>query len=167
MKNLITTCIILTIFMPFGSNGSDSSNFQNYMKKKCDFVSSKVTVCKISMARLYSSGKYFSGRNIQIFGYMAIDNGELALFRDKLSYMYGVNDNSIVIDAPYKYKKSIASKWNKSYVFVTGRFTVSAEHAERLGVLSNIKYIFEPGVRPKVKEDNQLYIRERRQAKKH
>lgn len=160
MKNM---SLFIVLLLMTGLSLASDVKVKPASTMKCNAVVDKVMVCDISMSRLAAHPEHFNDRLVQIFGYLAIDNGQLVLYTNKLYFRYQVQSESILLDIPYKEKQFISSKWFHQYIKVVGKFAVNSQSDERIGALVTVRTAYAPGLRPDVKEDHILVIDPREQ----
>ncbi len=155
MKNMgFLILLVLTTNLSLASD----AKVEQASSIKCNTVVEKAMVCDISMSKLTAHPEYFNGRLVQIFGYLAIDNGQLVLYTNKLYFQYQVQTESVLLDISYKQKKFISSKWFHQYIRIVGKFSADSQNDERIGALVTVRTAYAPGLRPDVKEDHMLVI---------
>lgn len=126
---------------------SKTSKISNFYKNKCAHSFGGERVCSISFQRLYVNPVFFSGKKLFLSGYLAIHDGELLLYSDKIAYDHDMQDSSIVVRVNLKSRIKIAKKWAYKYIYISGVFKMSSGDDDFLGELISVDYILNFGSR--------------------
>jgi hypothetical protein len=127
--------------------------------EECSFTVRPVSVCEISFFKLLANPEKYDKKYISVKGYMAIDNGRLAVYPNDSSFSLDIAQDSFTISIPYSQKERLAHELNKNNIRIVGLFNYSIiGDKPGFGYLSKLIDAHAIGPRPDVPEDRHLSV---------
>lgn len=96
----------------------------------------------IPLMRVVVSPEKFDGSRIRSVGFLAVDDGRLALFPSRDSYMADEKSASILVRATDSEQRELAKKSGRRYVAFLGDFRSGVKDGDALGELSNFRVLY-------------------------
>lgn len=151
--NILFRMLILICFSGpvFGVERNDSEY------QECRFTSVPHAVCSISFYRLIAVPSIFDGKYVSVIGYLVSDNGRLAIFPNKESYLLYNAQESISISGDLERRDELFGRYGGNFVRLVGRFNYSVRSDVRgIGYIGDITNIFKISKRARAPEDESV-----------
>jgi hypothetical protein len=152
MNILFRMLVVIFLSGPvFGEEKNDSEH------QECRFTSVPNAVCSISFYRLIAVPSNFDGKYVSVIGFLVSDNGRLAIFPNKESYLLYNAQESISISEDLERRDELFEKYGGNFVRLVGRFTYSVRaDASGIGHIGGITNIFKIRKRIRALEDQSV-----------
>ncbi len=136
---------------------SSMATISHARDEECSFTVGSVAVCEISFYKLLASPSRYDGKYISVKGYMAIDNGRLAVYPTQSSYDFGISQDSLNIKIPFDERKNLARDFNRKNIRIVGLFKYKIIGDQPgIGYISVLIDAYPLSPRPEAPEDKYL-----------
>ncbi|MBZ0098020.1 MAG: hypothetical protein K8F30_03000 [Taibaiella sp.] len=136
---------------------SSMATISHARDEECSFTVGSVSVCEISFYKLLAAPGRYDGKYISVKGYMAIDNGRLAVYPAESSYDLGISQDSFNVKIPFDERQNLAVDFNRKNIRIVGLFNYKIIGDQPgIGYISVLIDAYPLSSRPEAPEDKYL-----------